>query len=94
MYRFLAGAFLLAGLAAVACSSSDSDETPPITIAPVGNIDADSGTSTDGDASACIATAPVSLADFLNACTDGECVPFDNTRLPLYTPGQALPPIP
>jgi len=92
-YRYL-GAMLLAGLVAIACSSSDADETPPITIAPVGDVDAGGSTSTDGDASACITTPPVALTDFLNACTDGECVPFDNTRLPLYTPGQALPPIP
>ena len=37
---------------------------------------------------------PTQLTDFLNGCTDGQCLPFDNVaRLPRYNNG-ALPPLP
>lgn len=37
---------------------------------------------------------PTQLTEFLNGCTDGQCIPFDNaTRLPLYNNGN-LPALP
>jgi hypothetical protein len=37
---------------------------------------------------------PAQLTEFLNGCTDGQCIAFDNVaRLPLYNNG-ALPPLP
>jgi hypothetical protein len=37
---------------------------------------------------------PVEDADFLNGCTGGQCIAFDNTaRLPLFNNGN-LPPLP
>lgn len=87
---------------AVACSSSE-EAAPTRTImpAPVGT---DGGGSADATpeadpscttATGCFSCEPTSLAEFLNACTEGQCAPFDNVaRLPLYEPGKPLPPIP
>ncbi|HVH43825.1 MAG TPA: hypothetical protein VM925_15840 [Labilithrix sp.] len=86
---------------AVACSSSEeATPTRTITPAPVGN---DSGASDASVAevdpsctsAGCFSCEPTALVDFLNACTEGQCAPFDNAaRLPLYEPGKPLPPVP
>ena len=86
-----------------ACSSSNEEATPSRPPVPVVSTD-DAGTTTDGgpevDAgcigpNGCYACAPVQELDYLNACTDGQCTPFDNAaRLPLYKAGQPLPAIP
>lgn len=42
----------------------------------------------------CYACPPKETDQYLNACTDSQCSPFDNvTRLPLYNGGN-LPPLP
>jgi hypothetical protein len=44
----------------------------------------------------CWACAPTTYAQFLNACTDSICVPFDDSmsHLPLLLAGGELPPLP
>ena len=96
------GAF---GLVVVAACSSSPDEAAPSRPprADGGVVTEDGAVSEDaappdptciGDAG-CFKCEPSSLVDFLNACTDRTCVPFDNVaRLPLFKPGQALPPVP
>lgn len=43
----------------------------------------------------CFTCEPTRSIDLLNACTDGQCAPFDNAaRLPLYAANQPLPPVP
>jgi hypothetical protein len=41
----------------------------------------------------CFTGKPVQQADFLNACTKADCVPF-TTPLPLLKPDGSLPPLP
>lgn len=42
----------------------------------------------------CFDCPPKKTVEFLNACTDAQCTPFDNAaRLPLYNGGN-LPPLP
>ncbi|MBX3225863.1 MAG: hypothetical protein KIT84_30200 [Labilithrix sp.] len=58
-----------------------------------GDVDADVDPSCLG-AEGCFTCEPTRTIDLLNACTDGQCAPFDNAaRLPLFVPGQALPPV-
>ena len=82
---------------AVACGSSE-EVAPTRTITPAGVADSGSDSSVDPSCTSpagCFSCKPASLTDFLNACTDGQCAPFDNVaRLPLYEPGKALPPVP
>jgi hypothetical protein len=86
---------------AVACSSSE-EAAPNRAVIPT-PVPVDGGGSDDGASHAdpscttdagCFACEPSSLVDFLNACTEGQCAPFDNGRLPLYEPGKPLPVIP
>jgi hypothetical protein len=46
-------------------------------------------------ATTCYACTPQSTDQYLNACTEAQCLPFDRTRiLPLLTADGGLPPIP
>ncbi|MDB5219128.1 MAG: hypothetical protein JWO86_7055 [Myxococcaceae bacterium] len=105
---FAVSTVVFGGALASACSSSTNEATPsrPV-IPPVDSSVAIDDGGVDGDAAAvdaascnggpqgCFTCEPVQLDDFLNACTDGQCTPFDNVaRLPLYKAGQALPPVP
>jgi hypothetical protein len=95
---------LALGAAATACSSSSEEAAPsrppvpPVTTDPDASVTPDGGGDSDAGClgpNACFACEPVALDEFLNACTDGQCTPFDNVkRLPLYKAGQALPPVP
>lgn len=106
MNRFSLVLLVLAstGVLVNACSSSSEEAAPSrpphtTTPAPVaeGGVAEDAAPpdpSCVGDAG-CYLCEPQHLTDFLNACTDGECIPFDNAaRLPLYKAGEALPPVP
>jgi hypothetical protein len=53
----------------------------------------DAGPNCDGP-NGCYSCAPQTTTQYLNACTNAQCSPFDNVaRLPLYNNGN-LPPIP
>lgn len=98
------GALGLGGALAAACSSTQEEAAP--TRPPVPPVDP--GTDAGGDAAAdapvdpgclgdagCFKCEPTKHEELLNACTDGQCTPFDNTaRLPLFKSGQPLPPVP
>jgi len=43
---------------------------------------------------ACYSCAPKTTPDFLNACTNSGCVPFDDTRVTRLPPDGGLPPVP
>jgi len=99
----LAGGLAFGGVAVTACSSSSEEAAPSRPPIPPATTDRDAAVTPEGgnrDAgcsgpNACFACEPVALDEFLNACTDGQCTPFDNVkRLPLYKAGQALPPVP
>jgi hypothetical protein len=99
----LASTLALGGIAATACSSGGEEAAPSRPPIPPVTTEPDAATNPEGgnpDAgcngpNACFACEPVALDEFLNACTDGQCTPFDNVkRLPLYKAGQALPPVP
>jgi hypothetical protein len=84
----------------VACSSSE-EATPTRTLTPTpvgadgGSADAASEADPCTTETGCFSCEPVTLTNFLNACTEGQCAPFDNVaRLPLYEAGKPLPPIP
>ncbi|HVJ94024.1 MAG TPA: hypothetical protein VM580_29745 [Labilithrix sp.] len=81
----------------MACSSSE-ETAPTRTITPAGVPDGGSDAAADPSCTSpegCFSCEPVNLVDFLNACTDDQCAPFDNVaRLPLYEPGKPLPPVP
>jgi hypothetical protein len=51
------------------------------------------GGSCTGDAG-CYACAPKTNEQFLNACTDSQCAPFDRKRLTHLRPDGGLPPLP
>jgi hypothetical protein len=42
----------------------------------------------------CWACAPESRLEFLNACTNATCVPFDQARVTKLSPDGTLPPVP
>lgn len=43
----------------------------------------------------CYACTPTTTDQFLNGCTDGQCIPFDKSRLSgLLAPDGGLPPLP
>jgi hypothetical protein len=55
---------------------------------------ASTGTSCEGP-DGCWACAPENQEQFLNACTDAECVPYDNAQLEgLLLEDGSLPPVP
>ncbi|AKV01480.1 hypothetical protein AKJ09_08143 [Labilithrix luteola] len=105
MKRFPLVLLVLGSIAVLvnACSSSSEEAAPSRPPHQTTPAPAEAGTSEDaappdpsclGDAG-CYLCEPKQLPDFLNACTDGECIPFDNSaRLPLYKAGEALPPVP
>lgn len=94
-------ASMIAVLMAAACGG---DSNPQPDVPDAARADArvpDAGADASPDASpsctsdaGCFVCEPIELVDFLNACTDSTCQPFDNVaRLPLYNNG-ALPPLP
>lgn len=94
-------AFATVPLLVLACSSAPAEEAPsrqPIPTANPTATDADAGEGPDAACfgpDQCFKCEPVELVQFLNACTDGKCIPFDNAaRLPLYKAGEPLPPVP
>lgn len=98
MTRRLVSLLLAVGASAafaIACSSSE-EAAPTRTITPAPTAAVDSGAPPETpDASTCFEGEPAALEQFYNACTDGQCSPFDNVaRLPLYERGKPLPPIP
>ena len=46
------------------------------------------------DGHACFSCPPTAHSEFLNACTDASCVPFDTKRLTKLGPDGKLPPLP
>ncbi len=87
----------------VACSSAPVDDAPSRQPIPTANPTGTTPVTDGGDApdaacfgpDQCFKCEPVQLVDFLNACTDGKCIPFDNAaRLPLFKAGEPLPPVP
>jgi hypothetical protein len=85
----------------VACGScSTVEEAAPSRAVRPAPIAVDAGTDaapTDPscrEPNGCFKCEPAHLDDFLNACTDRQCTPFDNTRLPLFDPSKPLPPVP
>ena len=99
--RFASVAFIalsVAGGFAGACSPSADESAPDRLVGE--NKDASAATDSYVDPTcqgpeSCFKCEPKSLPEFLNACTDGTCTKFDNIgRLPLYKPGEALPPVP
>ncbi len=91
----LGGAF--AAISACSSSNEQAPSRPPITT-PDSAVEDVSVPDAATDAATCFdwdAGTPTQLDDYLNACTDGQCTKFDNaTRVPLYVPGQPLPPVP
>jgi hypothetical protein len=96
-------ALALGGAAATACSSSSEEAAPsrppvpPVVTDPDAAITPEGGDPDGGcqGPNACFACEPTTTDQFLDACTDGQCTPFDNVkRLPLFKPGQPLPPVP
>jgi len=99
----IGAALVVAGAAATACSSATNEAAPsrppvpPVTTDPDAASTPDSSNADGGciGPNACFACEPAAPDEFLNACTDGQCTPFDNAkRLPLFKAGQALPPVP
>lgn len=103
--------FVVGAAFSFACSSSDPEAAPTRKPVTSPDDDAGSTATVDGgvddaavepDASpdcigdeGCFKCEPTKLVEFLNRCTDGQCVPFDNAaRVPLYEPGKPLPPVP
>src|SRR5258705_8514517 len=95
-----AGALVLGGALASACSSASEEATPTRPPVPIVPPDSDSGSDAGVDsapvdpgclgAAGCFKCEPAKTEEFLNACTDGQCTPFDNAaRLPLFKAGQA-----
>lgn len=99
-----AGALAFSGVVGTACSSTTQEAAPTRPVVPPASTggtdageDADAAPVDPGctGAAGCFKCEPVTNDNFLNACTDGQCTPFDNAaRLPLYKAGQPLPPVP
>jgi hypothetical protein len=96
---------VLAGAIATACSSATEEAAPSRPVVPVvdSSVATDAGEQADTapvdpgclGAAGCFKCEPTKSEEILNACTDGQCTPFDNAaRLPLFKAGQALPPVP
>jgi hypothetical protein len=92
MKRVLFGLMLFAG----ACGGEDNpipEIVDAATDAPATDADDSDAVDCTGE-NECFSCEPVQLTDFLNACTDGTCFPFDNVaRLPRFNNGD-LPPLP
>lgn len=98
------GAFVLGGALASACSSTSEEAAPTRPPVPPVTGDQDGGDAAVDAApvdpgclgpDSCFKCEPTQHVELLNACTDGQCTPFDNTaRLPLFKAGQPLPPVP
>jgi hypothetical protein len=99
-----AGTLALAGALESACSSNTEEATPTRPPVPIVTPDSDAGDAAVEAApvdpgcvgpAGCFKCAPAKNDEFLNACTDGQCTPFDNTaRLPLFKAGQPLTAVP
>lgn len=97
------GAFAILALVVAACSSSGAEATPTRPVRPPEATEDAGGTTTDSGPvdpgcagpDGCYKCEPAKPIEFLNACTDRTCVPFDNkARLPLLEDGKPLPPVP
>lgn len=97
------GASALGSALATACSSSDEEAAPTRPVVPAVDAGPDPGDAGEGGTvdpgclgpNGCFTCEPTKNDEILNACTDGQCTPFDNAaRLPLYKAGAALPPVP
>jgi hypothetical protein len=98
------GAVASGGALATACSSGGEEAAPTRPAVPI--VDSGTGVAADAadaapvdpgcvGANGCFKCEPKKNEEILNACTDGQCTPFDNAaRLPLYKAGEALPPVP
>lgn len=42
----------------------------------------------------CFQCEPETNAEFLDACTDSQCVPYDNSKLSMLLPDGKVPPLP
>lgn len=93
---------MCAALVAVACKSKSNPQPDFVDAAKHADakvdvdapIDAAPECYLDAGVAGCFQCTPTTDEDFLNACTDGTCVAFDNAaRLPLYNGGN-LPPLP
>src|SRR4051812_32987969 len=97
----IACSLALGGALVTACSSATEEATPTRPPVPIVTPDSDAGDAAVDSApvdpgcigaAACFKCEPTKTEEFLNACTDGQCTPFDNkARLPLFTAGQPLP---
>jgi hypothetical protein len=98
-------ALAASGAIVLACSSSSDEAAPsrPVVPVPDASSAADAGDEAEAappDAgcagpAGCFKCVPTKNDEFLNACTDGLCTPFDNAaRLPLFKVGQPLPAVP
>jgi len=75
-------------------TSSGTTGVEPVTASGAGpSSSAGGGQGGSGGGSDCFSGTPVTQADFLNACTKADCVPF-TTKLPLLKPDGSLPPLP
>ncbi len=93
--------------AAAACNSSDDGNPQPTVTGGTANVGTGgTGTGEGGTAGTgavgggsctnaedlnCYSCTPQKREDFLNQCPTSGCQPFDNSTLPLYTPGGSLP---
>jgi hypothetical protein len=93
----LAFTFAAAVMTAGACSPAADESQPdrsPRTLQDAATTDTYVDPTCVGP-EACFKCEPQALSEFLNACTDGTCTKFDNIgRLPLFKPGEPLPPVP
>lgn len=96
---------VLSGAIASACSSSTEEAAPsrPVVPVPEASVGLDGGDEAEAappdpgcvGPAGCFKCEPTKNDEFLNACTDGQCTPFDNAaRLPLFKAGQPLPAVP
>jgi hypothetical protein len=54
----------------------------------------EAGCETDSSNGSCYACLPATTPEFLNACTNSSCVPFDDSRVTGLLPDGGLPPVP
>jgi hypothetical protein len=69
---------------------ADAAATPATTADAAADAAVDSCVGTNG----CFACAPHSDLEYLNACSDGRCLPFDNRRLRNLNADGTLKPLP
>ena len=102
---FSAVSLLFACAIVSACSSASEEAAPSRPVVPVAETGSAADAGDEADAAppdpgcvgpaGCFKCEPTKNDDFLNACTDRLCTPFDNTaRLPLFKAGQPLPAVP